>query len=212
MLMLAGGGECCADVEALGAEERLFGPVASDSTTWRVFRHELSSAVVAAVRAAVALVRHQVWARSSVTNTAGPVILDIDATLVEVHSEHKDDAAPTYKGGFGFHPMFCFADATGEALAARLRPGNAAANNAADHLAVLDDAIAQFPATVTAGHRGGDAATDVERTVVVRADSAGCTARFVTGCRGRNIGFAVVARSHQGDHRGDLAHLYRDQR
>jgi hypothetical protein len=47
-------------------------------------------------------------------------VLDIDATLVEVHSENKEGTAPTYKRGFGFHPMLCFADATGEALAARL--------------------------------------------------------------------------------------------
>lgn len=195
MLMLAGGGECCADVEALRAEERLFGPVASDSTTWRVFRHELGPEVVAALRAQVAQLRARVWGRSSVTNSAEPVVLDIDATLVEVHSENKDDAAPTYKGGFGFGPMFCFADATGEALAARLRPGNAAANNAADHLVVLDDAVAQLPATVAAGHRAGEGCEQVERAVVVRADSAGCTAGFVTGCRARNIGFQVVARS-----------------
>jgi hypothetical protein len=197
MLMLAGGGECCADVEALRAEERLFGPVASDTTTWRVFRHELSPAVVDGLRAAVAPVRNQVWARSAVTNTAEPVVLDIDATLVEVHSENKDDTAATYKRGFGFHPMFCFADATGEALAGRLRPGNAGANNATDHLKVLDDAIAQLPAAVAAGHRDGDPALQVERAVVVRADSAGCTAGFVGGCRARNIGFAVVARSNR---------------
>ena len=48
--------------------------------------------------------------------------------------------------------MFCFADATDEALAARLRPGNAAANDAADNLEVLDDAITQLPADVAAGH------------------------------------------------------------
>lgn len=60
MLMLAGGGECCADVEAR-AEERLFGPVASDSTTWRVFRHELGPEVVAGLQAAIAPVRNQVW-------------------------------------------------------------------------------------------------------------------------------------------------------
>ena len=81
-----------------------------------------------------------------------PVILDIDASLVEIHSENKDGTAPNFKGGFGFHPMFCFADATGEALAARLRPGNAAANDAADNLEVLDDAITQLPADVAAGH------------------------------------------------------------
>ncbi|MGH9038929.1 MAG: hypothetical protein ACRDZ3_01730, partial [Acidimicrobiia bacterium] len=43
------------------------------------------------------------------------VVLDIDASLMEIHSENKEGTAATYKGGFGFHPMFCFADATGEA-------------------------------------------------------------------------------------------------
>lgn len=183
MLMLAGGGEACADIEALRAQERLFGAVPSDSTLYRTFR-QIAPATLAGLWEAVAEVRAEVWARSSVTNTADPVVLDIDATLIEVHSENKDGTAATYKRGFGFHPMFCFVDATGEALAARLRPGNAAANNVADHLAVLDDAVAQLPAEVAAG-----------RPVVVRADSAGCTAGFVTGCRDRNIGFAVVARS-----------------
>ena len=41
--------------------------------------------------------------------------------------------------------------------------------------------------------RRGDSAELVQRPVVVRADSAGCTQGFVTGCRARNIGFAVAA-------------------
>lgn len=194
MLMLAGGGEACSDIEALRAEQRLFGSVPSDSTLYRTFRH-LSAATLAGLWDAVAEARRQVWARSSVPNGDEAVVLDIDATLVEVHSENKAGTAATYKGGFGFHPMFCFADATGEALAARLRPGNATANNAGDHLAVLDDAVAQLPAGVAAGHRPGEAAELARRPVVVRADSAGATAGFVGGCRDRNIGFAVVARS-----------------
>jgi hypothetical protein len=194
MLMLAGGGEACADIEALRAQERLFGSVPSDSTLYRAFR-QVTSATLAGLWDAIAGARGRVWARSSVTNTSGPVVLDIDATLVEVHSENKAGTAATYKGGFGFHPMFCFADATGEALAARLRPGNATANNAADHLGVLDDAVAQLPAGVAAGHRPGEPAEGVNRPLVVRADSAGATAGFVGGCRDRNIGFAVVARS-----------------
>jgi len=194
MLMLAGGGESCADIEAFRAQERLFGAVASDSTLYRTFR-QIDRATLAGLWEAMASVRAQVWRRSSVTNTTDPVILDIDATLVEVHSENKEGTAPTYKHGFGFHPMLCFADATGEALAARLRPGNAGANTVADHLAVLDDAVAQLPPEVAAGHRPGDAASGVARAVVVRTDSAGCTYGFVAGCRDRNIGFAVVARS-----------------
>jgi hypothetical protein len=196
MLMLAGGGEACSDVEALRAQPALFGAVPSDSTLYRTFR-QVTPATHGGLWEAIAEVRGQVWRRSSVTNNDSPVVLDIDATLVEIHSENKAGTAPTYKRGFGFHPMLCFADATGEALAARLRPGNAGANTVADHLAVLDDAVAQLPAEVAVGHRPGDAAETVARRVVVRTDSAGCTHGFVTGCRGRNIGFAVVARSNK---------------
>jgi Transposase DDE domain group 1 len=196
MLMLAGGGEACSDIEALRAQGRLFGAVPSDSTLYRTFR-QIDPAIRAGLWEAMASVRAGVWRRSSVTNTADPVILDIDATLVEIHSEHKEGTAPTYKRGFGFHPMLCFADATGEALAARLRPGNAGANAVVDHLAVLDAAVSQLPVEVAAGHRVGDSPDAVARRVVVRTDSAGCTHGFVWGCRARNIGFAVVARSNR---------------
>jgi hypothetical protein len=196
MLMLAGGGESCADIEALRAQERLFGAVPSDSTLYRTFR-QLDPGTLGGLWEAMAGIRARVWRRSSVTNTADPVILDIDATLVEVHSEHKVGTAPTYKRGFGFHPMLCFADATGEALAARLRPGNAGANTVTDHLGVLDDAVAQLPPEIAAGHRPGDDADLAARAVVVRADSAGCTHGFMWGCRERNIGFALVARSNR---------------
>jgi hypothetical protein len=193
MLMIAGGGNSCADVEHLRVEDRLFGDVASDSTTYRTFTN-IGPKVRADLEGAFGSVRCQVWARSSVTNNDDPVVLDIDASLVQIHSENKAGTAATYKGGFGFHPMFCFADATGETLASLLRPGNAGANNIADHLTVLDSAVAQLPSDVAAGHHPGDDPALVERAVMVRTDSAGCTNGFVTGCRDRNIGFAVVAR------------------
>ncbi|MBK6670708.1 MAG: transposase [Actinobacteria bacterium] len=74
------------------------------------------------------------------------MLLDIDASIVGIHSENKENAAATFKGTYGFHPMMCFADATGETLAAVLRPGNAGANTVTDHLDVLDQAVAQLPA------------------------------------------------------------------
>jgi hypothetical protein len=180
MLMLAGGGESCADIEALRAQERLLGAVPSDSTRYRTFR-QIDAGTLAGSWEAMAGIRAEVWRRSSVTNTAEPVVLDIDATLVEVHSEHKEGTAPTYKRGFGFHPMLCFADATGEALAARLRPGNAGANTVADHLGVLDEAVAQLPPEVAAGHRPGDPAELVARSVV-RWSSAGVRHPWGPGC------------------------------
>jgi hypothetical protein len=92
--------------------------------------------------------------------------------------------------------MFCFADATGEALAVTLRPGNAAANSVADQLAVLDAAIGQLPDDIAVGHRRGDSVGLVRRGVQVRADSAAGTARMAQAFRARNVGFAVVARSN----------------
>ncbi len=196
MLTLAGGGDACADVESLRAQPALFGSVPSDSTLYRTYR-QLDAVTLAGLWDAIAEVRAKVWAR---VDTGGPVVLDIDASLVEIHSENKDGTGPTYKGGFGFHPMFCFADATGETLAALLRPGNAAANSSADHLAVLDAAIVQLPAEIAAGHHVDDDAQFVTRPVIVRADSAGATRGFVSGCRARNVGFAVVARKNASVH------------
>ena len=194
MLTLAGGGESCADIEALASQGRLFGQVCSDTTLYRTFTQTLTSDAVQRARRAMAQVRGEVWRRTSATDGDGPVILDVDASLVEVHSENKQGAGPHFKGGFGFHPLFCFADGTGDVLAGHLRPGNATANDTVDLLALVDDAVAQLPAGVAAGHRPGDDPAAVQRRVVVRSDSAGGTKAFTTGLRARNIGFAVVAR------------------
>jgi len=83
----------------------------------------------------------------------------VDSTIVLAHSD-KDGAAARYNGyTYGFHPILVTCDNTSELLAIRLRPGNAGANTAADHLEVLADAIGQIPA----GHR---------RHLSIRGDSA----------------------------------------
>jgi hypothetical protein len=198
MLMFAGGGEACTDIEHLRAQGELFGAVPSDSTLYRTFRH-IDAVTLSGLWEAIGEVRAQVWRRSAATTGTHTIVLDIDSSLHEIHSENKAETAATYKGGFGFHPMYCFADATGETLAVRLRPGNAGANNIADHVAVLDAAIAQLPDEIVVGHRPGDDPSVVRRAVQVRVDSAGCT-DFVWHCRQRNVGFAVVARSNQDVH------------
>jgi hypothetical protein len=196
MLMLAGGGESCADIEALASQGRLFGAVCSDSTLYRTFVDTLTPEVLERAREAMAGVRAGVWERLPSLTGSEPVILDIDASLVEIHSENKEGTAANYKRGYGFHPMFCFADATGEALAARLRPGNATANNTCDLLGVLDNAVSQLPDRVARGHRVGDEPGVVTLELVARSDSAGGKT-FAHGCRQRNIRFATVARSNQ---------------
>jgi hypothetical protein len=192
-LVLAGGGESCADVEHLRVQQGLFGDVASDSTVYRTF-HEFDSDQRGEFARALCDVRSKVWAKLDVTS--GPVILDFDASLVMGLAESKENAAPTYKGGFGFHPLFCFADLTGETLAAVLRPGNATAHNSFDHVSVLDAALAQLPGPIGVGHREGDEATSSLHQIIARADNAGCTRGFLSACRARNVNFCVTARSN----------------
>ncbi|MFD9561361.1 IS1380 family transposase [Streptomyces sp. NPDC059994] len=181
-VVLADGGETITDLAVLRDQPDVFGAVASTPTAWRLLARA-DEKVLAGLRAARAVARERAWLQAAETGQGIPaaraggrdlpgLVLDLDATLVTSHSP-KDEAAPTYKGGFGFHPLLCFLANTGEALAARLRPGNAGANTAADHITVLDDALTQLPDA----HRHG---TDV----LVRADSAGSTKAFLAHVRG----------------------------
>ena len=198
MLMIAGGGEACSDIEKLRAQPALFGEVPSDSTLYRTF-FQLEPVTVAGLWQAMTQARAEVWSRAAATVGNATIVLDIDSSLHEIHSENKELTGPTYKGGFGFHPLYCFADATGETLAVRLRPGNAGANNVIDLVGVLDAAIDGLPVEIAVGHRVGDDPGLFRRDLQVRADSAvGRT--FALACRARNIEFAVVARSNEQIH------------
>ena len=105
--------------------------------------------------------------------------IDVDATLITAHSE-KEQAAGNYKGGYGFHPLVAYADQTREALGGLLRPGNAGANTAEDHMTVLDRALEQIPAE------------HIERIeILVRADTAGATHGLTDYCREANLRFSV---------------------
>ena len=187
-VMLAGGGVCLSDMAALRDQPELFGEVASDPTIWRVFQN-IDERALDGLRQARAEARRAVWA----TTPDAPVVtvLDVDSTLIEVHSENKEGAASHYKGGYGFHPMLCFADHSGEALAGMLRAGNAAANSGADQLAVVGDAVASLPPERQAGHAPGDDPAMVLHPMVVRADSAGAVKSFIDGLVERNIEFSV---------------------
>jgi hypothetical protein len=187
---LADGGDCLADLAALRDQAALFGPVASHPTSYRVL-DRVGAVQLTALRAARADARARVWAAGGgpdLSDGSG-VIMDVDASLLTAHSE-KQGAAATYKHGFGFHPLLVFLDrpdvSGGEALAALLRPGNAGSNTAADHITVLDLALAQLPehARPTPDVPGGP-------QVLIRADSAGATHAFMKACRERGVRYSV---------------------
>jgi hypothetical protein len=192
---IADGAECISDIAVLADQPALFGPVASDSTVWRLLER-LDGQRRTDVAAARAAARETVWAQRTETTgqayspacAAGRqlpgLVIDVDATIVITHSE-KEHTAPTFKGSFGYHPMLATLDNTGEFLAAQLRPGNAGANTAADHIAVLDQALAQLPDA----HRRAS-------PILIRADTAGSSKAFLAHMhalreRGMDIEFSV---------------------
>lgn len=117
-------------------------------------------------------------------------MIDLDATIVRTRAD-KQDAAPTYKRTFGHHPLLAIVAETDEVLAGMMRPGNAGANTAADHVTVLADALAQLPARWRTGHEPGDDPALVEHPIVVRADAAGATHWLAEECRDRNLAFSI---------------------
>jgi hypothetical protein len=174
---LADGGDALCDLRALRDQQALFGPVASDSTAYRLIERIANDpGALGRMRTARAEARARAWRRGARPRL---VVIDIDATLLEAHSL-KQGAAAHFKGGFGFHPLLGYLDGSQEALAGVLRPGNAGANTARDQIAVLDAALAQLPTRVAA-----------REPILVRADSAGATHALMDSCRARRLRYSV---------------------
>jgi Transposase DDE domain group 1 len=185
---VAAGGDCLADIAVLRAQPDLYGPVASDPVVSRLITSLAADAprALKAVRAARAAARERAWALAGDDAPGADgrlVTVDLDATIVIAHSE-KDQAAPTWKKTFGFHPLAAFADhgpdGSGEPLAIVLRPGNAGSNTAADHIEATRLALAQLP-------------RHLRRRVLIRADSGGGTHDFLTWLAkpGRRLHYSV---------------------
>jgi hypothetical protein len=112
----------------------------------------------------------------------GPVIVDLDATIVVTHSEKKH-ATPTWKKTFGFHPKTAWADhgesGNEEPQAIVLRAGNADSNTA-DHIKAAPMALAQLPRRLRS-------------RALIRADSGGRAHEFLTwlAARSRPLHYSI---------------------
>lgn len=105
-------------IDTLRHQQGVLGSVASPPTAWRAL-DELTSASLKRVATAKAKTRARVWdlirggvPASKVAGTVLPadvIVLDVDATIVPVHSE-KENAAATFKRTFGYHPLAVWCD------------------------------------------------------------------------------------------------------
>jgi len=178
-VMLADGGDCLSDLRAVRDQQPLFGPVASDSTAFRLIdRIARELDLLDALRAARARTRERVW---ELGVRPDRLVIDIDATLINAHTE-KEGAAVNFRSGFGFHPFLAYLDDTHEALAGVLRPGGAPAHSAQAQIEMLDLALAQIPRAVL---------SDLNTQIVMRIDAAGAASSLCQAAQDAGIGFLV---------------------
>jgi hypothetical protein len=194
---IADGARVISDFRVMGDQPELFGLVASVPTAWRTLAEIARGGARADKRitAAVSMARRHAWAQVAARHGTLPGVrvadkmlegvtcIRLDATVTVAHSD-KQLAEANFKG-YGHHPLVGVCDNTGgEPLAWMLRRGSAGSNTAADHLALLDAAIAALPP----GHR---------RKLMVTCDGAGAShdliARLDTlaGRRGFELTYSV---------------------
>jgi hypothetical protein len=191
---IADGGRVLSDLAALRDQAELYGPVASDATLWRALE-EIGDTERVRIAAARARTRRRVWkliearhgrippSRVADIDLGKTVVIRLDATIQIAHSD-RQGAAGTFKGTYGHHPLTAWCDNTCESLAFRLRPGSAGSNTASDHIASLDEAIAQVP-------------DPYRRDLLVTVDGAGATLDLINhitalnAVHGRRVHYSV---------------------
>jgi hypothetical protein len=196
--MLAAGGEHASDLDILRSSPGVFGQLPSNATVSRFFDRTVANPELFSYgfETFTRELRSRVWDAAGDRNpalsatAADPLIIDIDATLVTSHSD-KENVAGTYKGGYGFAPFIASCDygtghGSGEILACVLRPGNAGANSAEDHIRVFHTAVAQLPA----GFFNDTGALAGEK-VLVRTDSAGASRKFLWHLHSLGVQFST---------------------
>lgn len=186
---VADGADAISGISVLVDRQDLFGPVASMPTTWRVL-DRIDDTHLVGVRQARAGARARAWDAGAAPDLDAELCIDFDATITIAHSE-KENAAKTWKKTFGFHPLLAFLDrpevAGGEALAGLLRKGNAGSNTAADHVTVLNQALASLPEAAWPDTASGPKKSP---RLLARSDSAGATHAFAKSCREHGLGFS----------------------
>jgi Transposase DDE domain group 1 len=171
------GATSLSDIALLAHQEPVFGNAPSDTTVRRTLELADPQTLDKIARARAA-VRAHVWSLIAATPAgfpwlaiagkllAGWLVIDLDGTLITARSD-KEGAAPTFKMGYGFHPLGAWCANTAESLAMLLRSGNAGSNTFTDHLAVLTAAIRQIPARMRS-------------RLLVRVDGAGASHELIT--------------------------------
>ena len=179
------GGDCIDDVAALraGATAAVLGHRAVAPSTVGTFLRSMSWGHARQLDA----VSRELLARAATADAValapatGPVVLDIDATLIETYGLAKSGAREVMRTGRrGYHPLLAVLGGTGDVVHARLRRGRS--NDATGAGSFLAEALCRLRAAGAGG------------PVVLRADTGFSLADILAVCRRHHVGFSFGAR------------------
>src|SRR6266542_2502862 len=178
--MLAGG-DCIDDADLLrcGATSQVLGHRVMAPSTLGTFLRAFTFGHVRQLDRLAETVLTRAWTAGAGPGD-GPMTMDLDSTVCEVHGYHKQGAAYGYTHKLGYHPLLATRADTGEVLHARQRTGRA--NTARGAARCVDELVARVRRACA-----GEALT-------MRMDSGFWSAKTIGACRRHRIRYSITHR------------------
>jgi Transposase DDE domain group 1 len=178
---LLAGGDCIDDVEVLraGATASVLGHRAMAASTVGTFLRSFTFGHVRQLDRLAEVALTRAW-QAGAGPGDGPMTIDADSTICQVHGHHKQGASYGYTRKLGYHPLLATRADTGEILHARQRTGKA--NTARGMPRFVDETIGRVRRAGAAGE------------LIFRADSGFWSAATIGRLRAHDVRFSITVR------------------
>jgi hypothetical protein len=175
------GGDCIDDVELLrcGSTASVLGHRVMAASTVGTWLRSFSFGHVRQLDQVTGELLARAWVAGAGPGD-GPLTVDVDSTICEVHGYHKQGACSGYTHRLGYHPLLATRAEGGEVLHARLRKG--AANTARGILRFVDELIARLRRAGASGE------------LTLRADSGFWSAKLVQRLQHHRVRYSITVR------------------
>jgi len=178
---LVAGGDCIDDVELLrcGSTQAVLGHRVMAPSTVGTFLRAFTFGHVRQLDRLTETILGRAWAAGAGPGD-GPLVVDVDSTICEVHGYHKQGACYGYTHRLGYHPLLATRAASGEVLHARLRKG--AANTARGVIRFVDELLARLRRAGATGE------------LTLRMDSGFWSAKLIRRLRAHRVRYSITVR------------------
>jgi Transposase DDE domain group 1 len=178
---MVAGADCIDDVELLrsGSTGSVLGHQVMAPSTVGTFLRAFTFGHVRQLDKVTGELLTRAWAAGAGPGD-GPVTVDVDSTICEVHGYHKQGACYGYTRRLGYHPLLATRADSGEVLHARLRKG--AANTGRGVLRFVDELVARLRRAGASGE------------LTLRMDSGFWSAKLIKRLRRHRVRYSITAR------------------